>query len=260
MMIIGEKKAEFMIFTQLYSSSKGNLYAVTANNGKSLLIECGVVWSKIMKALGYVTANIEGCLLTHNHMDHAKAIRDVIKAGINVYSTRDNFAALGIAGERRAVNVLEENVASEVFHPGDDFMVYPFRVKHDAADPVGFLIKADNETLLFACDTAYIEQEFKTAFNVIALECSYDKDILETRVHTGDINESLAKRLWDSHMEKQVCLDYLQKHCNLTKCREIHLLHMSGDNLNKEKTRQEFEDALMIKTVILSKDASNATV
>lgn len=240
-----------MQFIQHYSSSRGNLYQVIANSGKSLLIECGVTWPKLQKAIKYNIANIHGCLLTHNHMDHAKAIRDVIKAGITVYSTRDTFAALGVNDGRRTVNMLGDNVVSEAHNLGDEFLVYPFRVKHDAADPVGFIVKADNEKMLFVCDTAYIEQEFTADFSIIALECSYDKDILETRVHTGDINETLAKRLLNSHMEKQVCLEYLQKHCNLSKCREIHLLHMSGDNLDKERTRAEFEEHLLMKMVVV---------
>ncbi|MDO8302666.1 MAG: hypothetical protein Q7T18_05445, partial [Sedimentisphaerales bacterium] len=85
----------------------------------------------------------------------------------------------------------------------------------------------------------------------IALECSYDKDLHQERVDTGTINESLAKRLLTSHMEKQNTIKYLAEFCDLVKCREIHLLHCSADNIDKEQARKEIEERFFIKTVIV---------
>lgn len=57
-----------MRFESFYSSSTGNLYCVTAANGKRLLIECGVTWRKLIKALSYDLTNIEACLISHEHL------------------------------------------------------------------------------------------------------------------------------------------------------------------------------------------------
>jgi len=57
-----------MKFIQHYSGSSGNLYEVVSNNGKRLLIEAGVVWAKVQKALRYDLKSISGCLLSHEHL------------------------------------------------------------------------------------------------------------------------------------------------------------------------------------------------
>jgi hypothetical protein len=61
----------------------------------------------------------------------------------------------------------------------------------------------------------------------------------------------LAKRLLTSHMEKQNAMNYLQEFCDLSKCRQIHLLHCSGDNMDKEKVRIEFEKKFFIETKVV---------
>lgn len=50
------------------SSSKGNLYEVTANNGERLLIDPGLQWKQIQKALDYDLSNIVGACITHEHL------------------------------------------------------------------------------------------------------------------------------------------------------------------------------------------------
>ena len=131
------------------------------------------------------------------------------------------------------------------------FDILPFDTIHDAADPIGFIVRCDGEYLLFATDTKYIRQKFPYPFSIIALEASYDKDILQEMVDTKSIEESVAKRLLDSHQEKSVCLNYIQKFCNLSKCREVHLLHLSNANISKKQTAKEFEKELFISTVTI---------
>ncbi len=237
-----------MRFEQLYSSSDGNLYTLTAGNGKRLLLECGVPWRKLQKALDYNLRDIEGCLITHEHQDHSKAVKEVMNAGINVFASAGTFEALGIKEGRRA-EVIENKMMVEM----NWFGFYVITLNHDASEPLGFIIKCDypGEYLLFAPDTSFIKQRFDLQFNIIAIECSYDIHILQDRVDRKDINETLAKRLLESHMEKQVTMKYLAEFCDLSKCREIHLLHMSRDNIDKEQTVKEFEERFFIKTIAL---------
>lgn len=235
-----------MQFDQLYSSSSGNLYMVTAANGKRLMIECGVTWYKLQQALNYDLSGIVGCLCSHEHKDHSKAVKDVMQAGIDVFTSEATFESQHLLRHRRAKVVKDKTVISF----GTNFQVRVFSINHDAAEPLGFVIKCDNECLLFATDTSHINQRFKWPFNIIAIECSYDKDILMKRVEAGDINEEVAKRLLTSHMEKREAMRYLDQFCNLSKCREIHLLHMSGDNIDKAQAKKDFEKKFLIETRI----------
>lgn len=235
-----------MIFQQHYSSSRSNLYTVTAANGRRLLIECGVPWPKIEKALDYDLSGIEGCLLSHEHKDHSKAVSNVISAGIEIYGSEETLFYCGVTGNRR-VNI----VTPKVIYCVGDFRIQAFDSKHDAAGPLLYIIQVDGECMLFATDTAYIRQRFNIKFSIIAIECSYDIKILQERVDTQTINETVAKRLLSSHMEKQNTIKYLAEFCDLSRCRQIHLLHMSGDNLDKKATRKEVQKRFFIETKII---------
>jgi phosphoribosyl 1,2-cyclic phosphodiesterase len=225
---------------------------VTAANGKRLMIECGVAWKKIQKALNYDLGGIEACLLSHEHKDHSKAVIDVMSAGVDVYTSAGTLTSLGITEDcpqyRRA-----KIIANKTLIKLPSFQVFVFDVHHDAEEPLGFIIReiAINEFMLFATDTSHIEQRFAYPFSIIAIECSYDVEILNHGVETGDINETLAKRLLTSHLEKSQAMRYIGEFCNLTKCQEIHLLHLGKDNIDKEQTRIDFEKKFFIKTVIL---------
>jgi len=170
-----------------------------------------------------------------------------MRAGINVFASRGIFDVLEIDAGRRVKYIKDRTIVTF----GTDFKVRAFYLNHDAVEPLGFIVWNKDEYLLFAPDTSHITQRFNVPFSIIAIECSYDKNILQKQVDAGDINEEVAKRLLTSHMEKQTAMRYLAKYCNLSKCREIHLLHMSGNNISKEQTRVEFEKKFFIETRIV---------
>jgi len=211
-------------------------------------LECGIAWPKIQKALSYDLTCIDGCLLTHEHRDHSKSFYDVMKAGIDVYSSAGTFDFLDVKEKRRAISI-ESYVYYKV---SKTFLAFPFNIIHDAKEPFGYIVhdKIDGDWLLFVPDSGFIKQRFNIKFSIIAIECSYDMNILQQRVDTQDINESLAKRLLESHAEKQTTMRYLDEFCDLSKCREIHLLHMSAGNIDKQETKKEFEQRFFIETII----------
>lgn len=243
-----------MEFRSFYSSSRSNLYCITAANGKRLLIECGVRWAKLQKALDYDLRGIEGCLVSHEHADHSRCARDVVEAGIDLYASRGTLELLGLLGHRRSHVVSDR----DLYGIGivDTFAVFPFALHHDSPEPFGFIINdlTGGEQLFFATDTSHITQRFCSPFAIICINVNYDRDVLRERVERGDINESLAKRLLTSHTEWRVALRYVKEFCNLDHCREIHLLHMSADNVDKETVRQTFERELGIKTFIAGRN------
>ena len=241
------RRKRTLIFKQLYSGSGGNLYTVTASNGNRILLECGVTWPKLQKALDYDLGRFEGCLVSHQHKDHSKALCDVMIAGIDVYANEETMDSQFMLGDRRAKVIRNKDLIDF-----DSFQVLVFKVQHDVP-AVGFVVyeKQTKERLLFATDMPYLKQRFKFPFDIIALECSYDAQILNKLVESGDINEIVAKRLLLSHMEKENAKTYLREFCDLVKGRELHLLHLSGLNIDKESTRQEFADEFFINTLIV---------
>ena len=73
------------------TGSKGNSYALLADSGEILLIECGVKWSEIMKMIDYQTSKVVGCIASHAHLDHLRSYNDCIHYGIPIY-TNDETA------------------------------------------------------------------------------------------------------------------------------------------------------------------------
>jgi phosphoribosyl 1,2-cyclic phosphodiesterase len=234
-----------MRVNQLYSGSSGNLYEVTASNGRRILLECGTTWAKLQKALNYNLSGIEGCFVSHSHFDHSKSIGSLIEAGIEVYANAHTFDTHDLSGHRR-VNYVDDAQTVKL----GTFQVFAFEVQHDVP-ALGFIVLCDGEYLLFATDTAFLKQHFEYKFNIIMLECSFDREVLQQRVDLKEIHESLAKRLLTSHMEKNNCMAYIRDFCKLGNCTEIHLLHLSGDNIDKRETQKEFEHEFFINTKII---------
>jgi hypothetical protein len=54
-----------MELTVLGSSSEGNAYVL--QRGRSLLLEAGIPFKKVLAALGNNVKKIVGCLITHEH-------------------------------------------------------------------------------------------------------------------------------------------------------------------------------------------------
>ena len=240
-----------MKFIQHYSGSSGNLYEIVANNGKRLIIDPGVAWKKLLEAFEFRLSNVEACFVSHSHKDHCKAIDEVRTAGIEIYASLGTLEAVGWDAGRKINPVINKTLVRT-----ETFSVYCFDTIHDAPEPMGFVVREreTGEFLLFVTDTKCVKQKFPYKFSIIAIECSYNGPYLAKKVEAGTINEALAKRLLTSHMEESEALRYLtgnnadgEKICDLSECREVHLLHMSADNINKERVVKEYEKELFLE-------------
>jgi phosphoribosyl 1,2-cyclic phosphodiesterase len=225
--------------TQHYSSSSGNLYELKSLSGERLLIDPGVTFKKLQKALDYNFDNIVGCLITHGHYtDHCRGVKDIIKSGIEVYASAGTIEELDIPKKHKERMI---PIEAQKKYTNDCFEFMPFNVEHDAQEPFGFVIKCDDEYMLFATDTMFIPSKFDLPFSIIALEVSYSLLVLKNRVEEGFIEESVAKRLLESHQEIRTAIHYLKTCCNLNRCKELHLLHLSRSNQILSETRELFE-------------------
>ena len=204
-----------MRFKALASSSAGNAYVVS-DKETHILLECGISHSKLQKLSGFSLSEFQGCIVSHEHKDHAKAVLELISRGMPVYMSEGTAEAL----ETDAVNLIE---SMEQFNIGS-FDIVPFATFHDAKEPLGFLIKSrvDGDVLAFATDTVNIRYKFP-GLNILAIEANYDKAILE---RCERMPEKVRYRISNAHMEIDTLCDYLRS-LDLSECREIHLLHLS---------------------------------
>lgn len=227
-----------MIFRPLASSSGGNAYIV-ADDQTRLLLEAGVGHRKLQKLCGFSLGDFQGCLVSHEHKDHCKAVEELISRGMPVYMSRGTAEALWgkpvednpsvscadsspCTGEPYMEATIEIK-AMEQFTIGT-LDIVPFAVFHDAREPLGFLIKSrlDGDTLAFATDTVNLRYRFP-GLTMLAIEANYDKAILE---RCQKMPEKVRYRITNSHMEIDTLCDYLRG-LDLSRCRELHLLHLS---------------------------------
>ncbi len=216
-------------FTAYSSSSSGNLYRISGGDS-SLLLECGLPIKKIRRALDHKLHQIDGVLLTHEHMDHAKAAKDIIKNGVDLYCSKGTAEALGIYGDNH-VRIIK---ALTQFRIGDSWTILSFDTQHDAQEPLGYLIRNGSDKLVFATDTFYIKYKFQ-GLTIIAVECNFSKSSISKEIHPAH-----KKRLWKSHMSLETLLDFLSAN-DLSLVREIHLLHLSDDNSDEQLFREQVQ-------------------
>ncbi len=220
-------------FTPFASGSTGNCYRIT--DGRTpLLLECGIKYKEIQKSLTFRVSEVAGCLVSHEHQDHCKAIKDLMRAGIDCYMSRGTAEALGMKGHR--LHIIK---AKEHFNIGS-WTVLPFDTRHDAEEPLGFLMaNQDGEKLLYATDTYYIKYKF-SGLTHIAIECNYSLDILRANVEAGLVEPVLKNRILKSHFSLENVKEFLKAN-DLSKVQEIWLLHLSNGNSDAERFKREIQ-------------------
>jgi len=217
------------------SGSDGNCYRVS-DGSSTVLLDAGVPIKAIRAGCDFHLAEVAGCLVTHSHSDHSKAVKDIIRAGVPAYMT---------AGEAElvpgAVRIIER--AGEAYIPFrvGTFTVVPFHVEHDTPEPVGFFLGSTttNEKLLYFTDTYYIRQRF-APFEYLIGEVNYDEETVKKNVEEQRLDTSRMKRLFTTHMGLNTFLEFLRAN-DISRLRKIWVCHMSNDNGNAERIEKAIE-------------------
>lgn len=119
-------------------------------------------------------------------------------------------------------------------------MVLPFPSQHDAAEPVGYLIQADNGgKLVFITDSYYCRYRF-SGVHYFMVECNYSLPILEENIQAGVVPAAIRNRIVKSHFELERVKDFFRAN-DLSECREVHLIHLSGQNADPSLFKSEIQ-------------------
>ena len=165
------------------SSSSGNSYLIQGGN-TNVLLDLGLSAKKIKMALstlGVEKDSIEAVLITHEHIDHVRSVRQISKDFDNIrfYASRgtvENTDKFDYVDDSRLTYIK----AGDTFQIGD-FAVKAFALSHDAAEPVGYSFECGGERLSVITDTgivtAEIFEEMKRADKLV-FESNHEKNIL----------------------------------------------------------------------------------
>lgn len=234
-----------MTLTVLASGSAGNGYLFEARRS-ALLVECGVKPETMMRRTAIPISKIAGALVTHEHGDHAGFVARYAALGIPIYASRGTLKAIGpIKGTTRPVP------AMNVFRVAD-FTVRAFDTRHDAAEPLGFIIEhPEAGRILFMTDTTFCPYDFRDlCLDHIICEANYDDAILDGNVANGLIDSARAARTRGTHMSLRSACELIRAD-QTAELKNVILIHLSRHNADRDAfARKAAETALFARVSV----------
>ncbi len=232
-----------MKIESLASSSSGNCYVIDDGHNK-LLLEGGIPYKELVSKLNKLHLKITdfvGCVVSHSHNDHAKAMKDISRF-ILVYASVETLEQKYVKG-----HTLKSARRIDI----GSYQVISFNTEHDCPGSLGFIIRSykTGESLLFLTDTKYIKFNLRNfKFNYVMIECNYIDSILDEQ----EINFALKKRLLNSHMSLTTCVKTL-KSFDLSECKEIYLIHLSDHRSDEQLMKKTIASEFGIVTKVCKK-------
>ena len=176
-----------MRMVSIASGSSGNCIYIGSDD-THILVDAGISNKRIMAGLndlGLAGTDMAGILITHEHSDHIR--------GLGVISRKYH---LPIYGTQKTLNEISScsslgNFDKGLLKPIDpdvDFMVgdlkiRPFKIDHDAADPVAYRVENGKKSVAVATDMGHYDEyivENLKGLDAVLLESNHDVRMLET--------------------------------------------------------------------------------
>lgn len=253
--------------TILGSGSAGNC-AYLETGETRLLIDAGFSARQIRQRLAGLQRTPEtltGILITHEHSDHIQGLPQLAaRLGLPIYCnrlTRDEIAR-AFPEARFDFRVFATGAAFEV----GDVAVESFSVPHDAQDPVGFVVRANDGVLGFLTDLGHATKlvlERVRGANVLVLEANHDVKLLQDDPRRP---WSLKQRILSrhGHLSNAAAADALEEILSAD-LRQLYLGHLSRDCNRPELARDAVVGRLAklgvthVTTVVTSQDTPSPT-
>lgn len=193
------------------SGSTGNCYLIESGTTK-LLIEAGIQLKKIYKALGFKLNGVDACLISHQHQDHCKAVKDIEnKTSVPVFCP-------GIVKKIENLKISRDIQNKRSFQIGC-FHILPLALNHDV-ECYGFLISTASESLFYVSDTGFINYEIQGLTHLM-IETNHSIQSL------AESDQIYTKTIGKRHLSIENAVNFIGKHAGL---KEIHLIHLSQHN------------------------------
>lgn len=213
----------------LNSSSAGNCFILTCGE-EQLVLDLGVDWTKTLKALDYNIGNIVGCLCTHKHLDHSKAIPKALRYCLDVYSCQE------VCDKYEGVQLLPQGVKTHI----GGFKVQPLPVKHNVENYAYIITHEDMGKLVFALDCEEFLYKIRDVNHWI-IEANHDFDVMLDHALENMHSASAS----ENHLSIGQCVDALRvNNCDITQT--VVLAHLSDANSHARRFIDIIRDELSI--------------
>lgn len=191
-------------------------------------------------------SEIDAILVTHEHQDHARSVKDFKKRGFKVYAneriTEGEPTVTLRSGQAKVIAI--------------DTTVTPVSVEHDAPESLGFIIRTAQETVFFFNDCKYFSADLSSILvDYVMIEANYDGQMVHFAYEQAKKDSNLAdmrryQRIVNAHMSIAHCIKHLEK-MNLSQCKAIFLMHLSDRNSNAERFKYRVQQATGIQNTFV---------
>ena len=175
-----------MEFCSIASGSTGNCIYI-GSNSSSVLVDAGISGKKVEEGLNsfdHTAKDLKGILVTHEHSDHIKGLGVLAKKHhLPIYATPGTMEAIRSTSTLGKLDpeLLHEIHADEHFQIGD-LDILPFRISHDAAEPVAYRVAHEEHTVAVCTDLGYYDDyiiEHLKGLQAVLLESNHDINMLQ---------------------------------------------------------------------------------
>lgn len=218
-----------MVLKVLGSGSSGNCY-ILENDNEALIIEAGLPFMEVKKALDFNVRKIKMEITTHIHSDHHQYLTQYMRDGIPVWEPfkimqgnmmvcgKESFVIRAFENRDKSGRWLHNNV------DGSECPCVGFYITHP-----------EMGSLVYATDTEYIKWRFKDV-NHIMVEANYDMQF----VNREEPNYEHRLR---GHMSLPTALDFISTNDNPA-LRNVVLIHLSDKSADSALFKQKTEDTI----------------
>jgi len=223
-----------MQFCTIASGSSGNS-AFISTGGVKILVDAGLSGRAIEQALASHSihcSQLDAIFITHEHSDHIQGAGVLSRRyDLPIYMTRgtwDSAHRINSFGKISDKNrfVLTPDVPVAL----GDTEILPFRVDHDAGEPVGYTIRYQGRKIAIATDLGHTDANLAQHFSgaeLILLESNHDLDMLQFGPYPAHLKRRIMSN--SGHLSNVACGKFLTDiYTDATK--HIFLAHLSQDN------------------------------
>lgn len=215
------------------TGSSGNCYLLQADNGETLILDCGISIKEIKKGLNWDIRGVVGAICTHSHQDHSKSLNEFKAMGIPIYAPYISQKPMAIGSGAFKIQSF-------------DLTTVDGRWTHTDADGTecpcyGFLIThQEMGKLLYITDTELIKWRFKD-INHILLGVNYDKDLVDT-------DNPKANHVFRGHLSIDTACDFVKAN-DSDSLQNVIMCHLSSENADKDSFIAKMKNAVNMANV-----------
>ena len=202
-----------------------------------------------LAALGASVDGVDGILISHEHTDHISGLANLSRCwNAPVFITEGTCAEyrrLAPRDEAEKIHRVEALVPSRRF-PVGDIEITAFSIPHDAADPVGFTLRAEGFKVSIVTDLGYLPvhvREHLRDSDLLILESNHDLEMLKVGPYPWHVKQRVMSRT--GHLSNHAVSEFLcDGEAFDARARWLILAHLPENNNNPDLARLSAEEAL----------------